>query len=152
PVAGEDRWIAISCPTQADWQRLCDLAGIPPQGEPVASPADFDERVAAWTAGQVGAELAPRLQAARIPAGEVQDIEDLIEHDPQIAARSALILLDHPLLGAFAHVRTPMTFSRSAVVPFRAPRIGEHSREIAAAIAGLPAERIEELERLGVFK
>lgn len=152
PAAGEDRWIAISCPTSAEWQRLCRLAGLARAGEPETSPADCDERLAAWTAGQAGADLASRLQAAGIPAGAVQDIEDLIEHDPQIAARQSLVLLDHPLLGPFGHVRTPMTFSRSSVVPFRAPRIGEHSREIASEIAGLPTERIDELERLGVFR
>ncbi|HUN74054.1 MAG TPA: CoA transferase [Steroidobacteraceae bacterium] len=152
PTEGEDRWIAISCRSTAEWQRLCGLAGLIGAGEAQASRAACDERLAAWTAGQAGAELAARLQAAGIPAGEVQDIEDLIEHDPQIAARGALLVLDHPALGPFGHVRTPMTFSRSPIVPFRAPAIGEHSREIASTIAGLSAERIEELERLGVFR
>jgi hypothetical protein len=38
------------------------------------------------------------------------------------------------------------------VAPFRAPGIGEHSREIAADLAKLDAERIAEFERLGVFQ
>ena len=42
--------------------------------------------------------------------------------------RGALVTLDHPLLGPFGHVRTPLAFSRSRIEPFRAPRIGEHTR------------------------
>jgi|SRR5579875_19455 len=148
PAAGADRWVAITCVTTADWQRLRGLAGL----SEAADPAQRDALIAAWTAGQPGAALAARLQAAGIAAGEVQDIEDLMERDPQITVRESLVTLQHPMLGSFGHVRTPMTLSRSRTVPFRAPGIGEHSREVAREIAGLTDERIAELERLGVFR
>jgi crotonobetainyl-CoA:carnitine CoA-transferase CaiB-like acyl-CoA transferase len=61
-------------------------------------------------------------------------------------------MLDHPLLGAFGHMRTPITFSRSPTEPFRAPRLGEHRREIALELCGLTAQRVTELEALGVFR
>ncbi len=147
PVAGHDRWIAISCATAADWQRLREVAGLP-----VDDAAALDAQLAAWTAGQAGEALVAQLQAAGVAAGLVQDIEDLMERDPQIAARGALITLDHEALGPFGHVRAPITFSRSRIAPFRAPRIGEHCREIARELAGLSQERIDALERLGVFR
>ena len=93
-----------------------------------------------------------KLQTAGIAAGVVQDIEDLLERDPQIAARQALIPLDHPVLGSFGHVRTPISFSVSSVAPYRAPAIGEHSADIARELCGLSAARIDELQRLGVFR
>jgi crotonobetainyl-CoA:carnitine CoA-transferase CaiB-like acyl-CoA transferase len=148
PVDGIDRWIAITCVSVAAWERLCELAGLPAG----AAPADRDTHIAAWTQKCSGGELALRLQTAGIAAGEVQDIEDLLEHDPQIAARGSLIPLDRPLLGRFGHVRTPMTLSRSTGVPMRAPGLGEHSREIARQLAGLSDERIDILDRLGVFR
>ena len=92
------------------------------------------------------------LQSAGIAAGVVQDIEDLLERDPQIAARSAMISLDHAVLGRFGHVRTPINFSASTVAPFRAPSIGEHSADIARELCGLSEARIDELQKLGVFK
>ena len=82
----------------------------------------------------------------------VQDIEDLLERDPVIAARHSLMPFDHPLLGSFGHMRTPIDFSRSRPEAFRAPSLGEHSRAIAAALCGLSAARIAELEQQGVFK
>jgi len=148
PVAGDDRWIAISCSTAADWQRLLEMSGMPDSSDPAVR----DTRLAAWTTPRRGAELASQLQAAGIAAGELQDIEDLLEHDPQMKARAPLVTLEHPLLGRFGHVRTPMRFSRSAVAPYRAPGIGEHSAAIASELSGLSPERVNELEKLGVFQ
>ncbi|WP_420138907.1 CoA transferase [Sphingomonas sp.] len=138
PAAGEDRWIAISIRDQAELDRLMRLAGT----------ADL----AAWTRTQQDHILAAQLQAEGLAAAAVQDIEDLLEHDPQIAARAALVTLDHPHLGPFAHVATPIRLSRDGMAPFRAPGIGEHSERIARDIAGLSAERFEALDALGLFK
>jgi crotonobetainyl-CoA:carnitine CoA-transferase CaiB-like acyl-CoA transferase len=76
----------------------------------------------------------------------------LMEHDPQMAAREALVRLGHPLLGPFGHIATPIRFGRQRMQPFRAPAMGEHSHEIAREIAGLLPERIAELEAEGVFR
>jgi crotonobetainyl-CoA:carnitine CoA-transferase CaiB-like acyl-CoA transferase len=152
PVAGADRWLAITCHTAADWQLLRATAGLPETAGPAETDAaERDRLIGAWTAGQSGAELMQRLQAAGIAAGVVQDIEDLAG-DPQLAERGALITLDHPLLGAFGHVNTPVRFSRSVLAPFRPPHIGEHSHAIAASLAALSDARIAELEQLGVFQ
>jgi crotonobetainyl-CoA:carnitine CoA-transferase CaiB-like acyl-CoA transferase len=105
-----------------------------------------------WCAPQDGAALQEQLQGAGFCAGLLQDIEDLLEHDPQIASRASLMALTHPLLGTFGHIRTPISFSDSTVSPFRAPSLGEHSREIARELSGLSAERVEALEKLGVFR
>jgi crotonobetainyl-CoA:carnitine CoA-transferase CaiB-like acyl-CoA transferase len=148
PVLGEDRWIAISCATAAQWQRLVGIAGIIDSSDPTVR----DIRLVVWTTSRSGSQLVEQLQAAGIAAGELQDMEDLLEHDPQLKARAPLVTLEHPLLGPFGHVRTPVSFSRSPVVPYRAPGIGEHSATIATELAGLSPERVSELEKLGVFQ
>lgn len=148
PARGEDRWIALTAHSRKEWQRLCALARLD-SAEP--SPA-AEAELRAWSQQHDAASLAELLQENEIAAGAVQDIEDLMEHDPQIAARQALVMLDHPLLGAFAHVRTPITFSRSVTAPYRAPRLGEHSDAIAHELAGLSAQQIGELHTLGVFR
>lgn len=147
-TAGDDQWIAITLPSRSDWQRLCAAAGISPE----QSPRDAQPALNAWSRQHEARALMEQLQAAGIAAGAVQDIEDLIEHDPQIAIRGALINLEHPLLSGFGHVRTPISFSATHTSPYRAPSIGEHSNAIAAELCGLSASRIEELERLGVFR
>ena len=105
-----------------------------------------------WTARHDAHDLAQQLQAQGFAAAPVQDIEDLMEHDPQVKARGSLTPIEHAHLGVFGHVRTPLILSRDAFAPFRAPDIGEHNRDIALDISGLTPERFEELQALGVFK
>lgn len=138
PAAGEDRWIALSLRDREEWDALVRLAG--------------GTDIAAWARTQQDHALAELLQSHGLAAAAVQDIEDLLEHDPQIAARDALVTLDHPYLGAFGHVATPVRFSRDRVGPYRAPGIGEHSECIAREIAGLDAARFAELQETGLFK
>ena len=148
PVTGADRWIAISCHDEVDWQRLRQCAMLAEAEDPGVR----DQHITSWTRSQGGPELVERLQNAGIAAGLVQDVEDLLEHDPQIAARAALVTLEHPLLGPFGHVRTPLDFSHGTLAPYRPPGIGEHSSAIARELAGLDSQRIHELEQLGVFR
>ncbi|HEU4654151.1 MAG TPA: CoA transferase [Steroidobacteraceae bacterium] len=147
PAQGEDRWIAVTCHTSTQWSQLCEIAGIATMQPDAAADA-----LASWTSRFSERELVERLQSAGIAAAVVQDIEDLMERDPQLASRGALVPLEHAVLGTFGHMRTPITFSRSAIEPFRAPSLGEHSREIATTLCELSAERIEALEALGVFQ
>src|SRR5690606_27902243 len=138
PARGEDRWVAISAFDDADVERLERLTG----GQPIAD----------WTRERDEVELVELLQREGIAAGALQDIEDLIERDATLRRRGALIDLPHPKLARFGHVRTPIAFSRDAVTPYRAPAIGEHSREIARTLAGVEAARLAELEAAGVLE
>lgn len=138
PALGDDRWVAVTLPERTDWDRLVALAGT--------------EDIAAWTADQEECDLLKQLQSAGIATGVVQDIEDLIEHDPAIAQRNALVELEHPLLGPFGHMRTPISLSRNPVCPYRAPGLGEHSLDIARNIAGLDDSTVAELQAAGVFR
>ncbi len=148
PVTGEDRWIAISLSTHADWQRLCELAALP---EAVTADAR-DVVIAGWTINQEGAALVELLQAAGVAAAELHDMEDLFERDPQLRVRGSLRPIEHALLGVFGHIRTPISFSQCEPDMYRAPGMGEHSHVIAREIAGLAESRIAELEALGVFR
>jgi crotonobetainyl-CoA:carnitine CoA-transferase CaiB-like acyl-CoA transferase len=147
-VHGADQWIAISLPGIADWHRLRAIAELPEATDVMQR----DTSIAQWAREKSGPDLAAQLQLAGISAGVVQDIEDLMENDPQIEARGSLAPLAHPLIGTFGHVRTPITFSRSLLEPFRAPSIGEHSTIIARELCGLGETRIAELESSGVFR
>lgn len=135
PARGDDRWVAISARTQGDVARLHEIAG---------------EDLPGWTSSREDREIVETLQRAGIAAGVVQDVEDVMA-DPQIIERGALITLENPYLGAFGHSRTPISFSHDRPVPFKAPSMGEHNRDVAA-IAGLSPDRFAALEALGVFK
>jgi crotonobetainyl-CoA:carnitine CoA-transferase CaiB-like acyl-CoA transferase len=108
--------------------------------------------VSGWTAQRTDAAIAEELQAAGIAAGALQDCENLLEHDPQIAGRNALVALEHPILGRFGHMNTPLRFSQDRFEPFLAPAMGEHSEIIAGEICGLDKDAIARLREQGVFK
>jgi crotonobetainyl-CoA:carnitine CoA-transferase CaiB-like acyl-CoA transferase len=137
PAAGEDRWVAISLFGDEDRAKLLAIAG---------------PDIAGWTRQRGDHAIVAELQAAGIAAGVVQDCEDMIERDPQLAVRGALVELDHPLLGGFGHIATPIRFSKDALHPYRAPSMGEHVREVAAGICGLDSAEIDRLEAEGVFQ
>jgi crotonobetainyl-CoA:carnitine CoA-transferase CaiB-like acyl-CoA transferase len=145
---GEDRWLAISLFTDDDWERVRSHYYLPS----APTRAERDNALTNLAAEQDDLAFATELQSLGIAAGAVQDIEDLVERDPDLAARGALMMLDHPLLGAFGHMRTPISFSRSVVAPYRPPRIGEHNREIATVLTQLSPERFAALEQAGVFR
>ena len=134
---GDDRWVAVSLLDDEDQAKLSSIAGPDP---------------AAWCAVREDHAIAAELQAAGIAAGVVQDLEDMIENDPQLRGRGALVTLDHPLLGPFGHMATPIRLSRGAFTPFRAPSMGEHAHEIARTLCGLDEARIAELDAEGVFQ
>ena len=136
PAAGNDRWVAISLASAAQRAALEAITG---------------PDIAAWTSQREDKAIAEQLQAAGIAAGALQDCEDLMEHDPQIAARDALVMLDHQVLGPFGHVATPIRFSHDRMEPFRAPGMGEHSFAVARRICGLSQDEIERLDGEGVF-
>ena len=137
PAVGDDRWVAISVHDQAELERLKLHTG---------------ENISGWTRAREDHAIVEELQALGFAAGVVQDCEDMIERDPQLAERGALVTLDHPRLGDFGHIATPIRFSAGELQPYRAPRMGEHGREVAATICGLAPERIEELDEMGVFE
>jgi crotonobetainyl-CoA:carnitine CoA-transferase CaiB-like acyl-CoA transferase len=137
PASGDDRWVAITVYNETERDRLTRLTG-----------AD----IAAWTAARTDSEAVDALQAIGIAAGVVQDCGNMIDEDPQLAAREALVQLDHPVLGRFGHIATPIRFSGDAPRPYRAPRMGEHTHEVAQQVCGLDETEIERLECEGVFK
>ena len=137
PAVGDDRWVAISLTSAEERDRLLAITG---------------PDIAAWTAAREDHAIAEQLQAAGFAAGALQDCEDLLENDPQIATRASLAPLNHAVLGEFAHLITPIRFSRDQFAPFRAPSMGEHSHQIAREISGLGEAEIAELDTKGVFR
>lgn len=73
----------------------------------------------------------------------VQTVEELVA-DPQFAAAGGLVDVPDEQ-GSMTMVATPADFSdRPARPRFRAPRLGEHTKDVMADL-GYPAERVEEL-------
>ncbi len=89
------------------------------------------EAMAAWAAAKTTAEAIAELQAARVPAGPVYTLAQVLE-DPQVEARQLLRYVEYP--GAPRPVPLADTAIRLSATPGgirrRAPTLGEHTDEV----------------------
>jgi crotonobetainyl-CoA:carnitine CoA-transferase CaiB-like acyl-CoA transferase len=146
PVADGHIIIAVGNPQQ--WEKLCAILGIPDIARDPAyatNAARVENRTAltailnARTATFARADLLVKLADAFVPAGPINRIDDVFA-DPQIVARGMRV--DAPAVdavaGAIPGVRTPIVLDGVPMQSGRpAPRLGQHSDEILAALRAL---------------
>ncbi len=94
-----------------------------------------------WLASKGINEAISALEKARVPAGPVSTLQDVLD-DAQVKARSLLKYLDYP--GAAGPVPLANTAVRLSETPgairHRAPTLGEHTDEILSGLNYLPEE------------
>jgi crotonobetainyl-CoA:carnitine CoA-transferase CaiB-like acyl-CoA transferase len=157
PCRGEDRWLALTIATDAEWQAFCAVAGRP---ELAADPRfrdgpsryrhhdDLDEAISAWTRDQDNLAAMEALQAARVPAGALLD-EPAALADPQLAARGFFHWVDHPQAGRHRYPGHLWQFAATEMPFRRAPCLGEHNEYVYKEILGYSDAEYEELIALG---
>lgn len=160
PCAGDDRWIAIAVRNDTDWRALArviddiwtaDSRFAAADGRRMAR-EEIDRRMADWTRPQDAYELMEQLQAAGVPAGVVQNGEDIARRDPQMAARQHYVVLDHPETGPTLHDSQSFRMAGKGVSPIRpAPLLGEHTEWVCETLLGLSRGTIDELRAEGVL-
>lgn len=159
PCAGDDRWLAIACEDDAQWQRLCatigrdELASEPRFADVVSRMrhrGEIDEIISAWTRGRPPHEAARRLQAAGVPAGAVQLVSELLT-DPQLKARDYVTVVPHPEAGDTPYARPAFTLSKTPTHTERhAPLYGQDIDHVLRDLLGLSSEDVAALEAAGV--
>lgn len=120
----------------------------------VVRAAEVDELIEEWTRAHDRAELWRALREARIPAGPVADIPDLLI-DPQLRHRAMLAPVAHPDQGQVpgAHAADlPIRFSRAeARLERPAPLLGADNARVYGEMLGIPPERLADLAARGVI-
>ena len=155
PCAGEDRWVALTVETDAQWQALAramagdGFAPAPAFAEAVTRRArreEVDAVVAAWVHEQDGRVLMRRLQALDIACGPIFDNRDLLL-DEHLAARGfhEHVALPEPM-GVRPIMGRPWKLARRAVRIRRpAPRYGADGQAILHDLLGMDEDRIAAL-------
>jgi crotonobetainyl-CoA:carnitine CoA-transferase CaiB-like acyl-CoA transferase len=156
PSAGVDRWVAIAVFDDDQWSGLVDALGRPAwTDDPRLATQDgrfanqdlLDARLAEWTRHLSAHEVTERLQAVGVPAGAVQNAEDLNERDPQVAHRQVFFEMDHPVIGPARFEGTPIHFSSIGQDNWRSgPLLGEDNEYVFKEIVGLSEGEYEELQ------
>jgi crotonobetainyl-CoA:carnitine CoA-transferase CaiB-like acyl-CoA transferase len=92
------------------------------------------------------------LQRHGVPAGAVQNAEDLNERDPQVAARGVFFEMDHPVIGEARFEGTPIRFSDTEQDNWRSgPLLGEDNEYVFKQLVGVPDDEYDELQAEGVI-
>jgi crotonobetainyl-CoA:carnitine CoA-transferase CaiB-like acyl-CoA transferase len=162
-ILGE-RWIAIACMNDAQWQGLRAVLGEPEWSRDpalataagrMAVSADLDAHIAAWTRDHDAAELMARCQAAGVPAGVVQDGIDLAERDPQLRHTGFLQPIDEPgaPVGQTWADRLPLRFEKTPCDEYHRVRLlGEDNAAVLHDWLGMPEDEVRRGEADGVLR
>ncbi len=152
-----DRWVAIACRHDADWQALCawmgrcDLADLsaPQRRE---REAELDALLATWTVGQDPQRLQHEGQRRGLAVHQVQNSPECVT-DPQLAHRQHYVEVPHPIYGTSWAEQFGVRASRTGRLPRRAgPCWGEHNDEVLRGILGYDDDRVVELLLAGAIE
>lgn len=158
-----ERWIAIACMDESQWQALKNLMGDPAWADQSlfrdqalrhANREQLNQQISKWTRDANAKTLMEQCQRAGVPAGVVQDGADLVEHDPQLRQRGFLQPLDdvHPTLGATWIDKLAIQFESTPCDEYMRTRaVGEDSAAILEDWLAMKPETIAELTAAGVL-
>jgi crotonobetainyl-CoA:carnitine CoA-transferase CaiB-like acyl-CoA transferase len=158
PTKEPDRWVAVSVYALDQLVGLADavpeVAEIAAVGDPGAAEtaAVLGAVIGAWLRELTADEATTTLQNAGIAAGPVLDARDLLENE-HLRSRGFYEWVDFSDWGHLPLIGRPFRWTSEGSnipVPTRAPRFGEHNREVLCESAGLSAAEYEKLLASGV--
>jgi crotonobetainyl-CoA:carnitine CoA-transferase CaiB-like acyl-CoA transferase len=163
--AGEDRWIAIACFTDTEFETLSRVAGHPEwRGDlrfanlpaRLANQDALDAALGSWTLTKDAHELMLILQAAGVPAGVCQTAEDRCDRDPQLAHLNWLTEVTGTKIGTWPVAELPMKLSATpshvgGPINRGAPCYGEDNAHILIELLGYSASDVQRLAEDGVI-
>ncbi len=155
--AGEDRWLAVACETDEQWQALAavlgrpDLAGLGTT-ERLARRAELDALVAAWSASRDPSVAQEELQAVGVPAHRVQDSGACVS-DPQFVFRRMFPEVPHASYGTTWVEGCAFTLSRTNwEVRWGGPTFNQHLEDVLSGMLGYDGDRIADLVIAGALE
>ena len=143
PVA--DGRVIIATGNDAQFVKLCGILGDPQLAEVpaykdnkgrLAHRAELVGKLCALTSRMKREEILDKLEAAGIPAGPINDLQQVFA-DPQVIHRGMRLELKNPAAkgGTSPGIRTPIVLDGTPMASDRpAPRLGEHTKEILKEI------------------
>ena len=157
---GDDRWVAITVFTDAEWRAFVEVAGSPgwahdprfATAENRESNADaLDGLVESWTKQHTAEDVMTRLQAAGVAAGVVQTGED-VSRDPQLKERGFFRRVpDHQ--GELRTIESaPYKMSRTpGRVASAAPAFAADMTYVLRELLGMTDDEVEDCAIAGAF-
>ena len=153
--AADGIYIALGVGNDNQWRKFCKLAGIESLADDpryATNPKRVENRKKLVPLLQEvflrkeSGEWLRLLSQAEIPVGPINTI-DRVFADPQVLARQMLVEMEHPKVGKFKLVGSPLKLSQTPVqyrIP--PPLLGEHTEEVLGNILGYDKETIARLK------
>lgn len=162
PGKKDDRWCVIAIFNDEQWHAFCNIIGNPSwtcdkKFSSLSARREneelLDQRVSEWTIRKTPEEVMIMLQKAGVPAGVVQDAEDILVHDPHLKDRGYYVYLDHCETGTCAYDGFAYKLSETSGKLTRpAPRIGEHTEYVCKDILGMSEDEMDAFIVEGVLE
>jgi formyl-CoA transferase len=106
--------------------------------------------ISEWTRQRTKWEVMETLGEAGVPCSAVYDSLDIFA-DKQLAARNAIMTIDHPERGAWQFPAPPVRLSESHVEVVPAPLLGQHTAEVLREELGMDDAALGRLIDAGVL-
>jgi benzylsuccinate CoA-transferase BbsF subunit len=161
PAAGQDRWLAITVRTEAQWQALCEVMRRPDLSHDsrfatlaarLRHRETLETIVATWTQAHSAQDAEAMLQARGVPASAVLNSQELYD-DPQLTHRGHFVELPDPLHGTTTVEGSRFRLSRTPARVERAgPTLGRDNQYVLETILGYSPERIAALTTAGILR
>ena len=159
PAEGDDRWIAIACFDEAQWEALTHVLGserlrrdprFARLADRIANAEQLDAELGTQTESWERYALMTELQRAGVPAGVCQTAEDRCEADPQLDHLGWLTELRQSEIGVWPLMEFPVEMTATpayagGIVDRAAPNYGEDNDYVFGEILGLTAAEVAEL-------
>jgi formyl-CoA transferase len=158
--ATADGHVNVAGPSGRLWRRFCEVIGAPDLLEDAdyasaslrsRNRAELNARIEKLLSTRTTAEWVAELNAAGVPAGPVNTIDQVFA-DPQVEHLGLATPVEHGRLGTLSIIRNALTMSgvEASTVRSPSPDLGENTDSVLAE-AGLDVEEIVALRQAGVI-
>ena len=148
-LRAKDGTLMIAAANPRLWRQLCSAVGVghlvddprfTTNTDRVRNRAALKQELETAFASLTVDELVGHLDKAGVPCGRVRTVAEALE-DPQVEARQMLLDFSEPDMRGLRVLGNPIKLSGDgAHITRRAPRLGEHTREILASLGYSDAE------------
>ncbi|MDO8490759.1 MAG: CoA transferase [Dehalococcoidia bacterium] len=150
PCKGDDRWVAISIFTDAEWQDFCLTLDKPewlddPRFATLLARKEnedeLDRQIAGWTVDRTAEEVEVMMQDAGIAASVVNSVKDIIE-DPHLKSQNFLRTYNHSVVGPHLYRALCHRLSKTPDTMGPGPALGEHNEYVFKELLHLTDDEV----------
>lgn len=160
--AAKDKDFILACGNQKLFEIFCnkilnrpEVLEDPRMKDVVARSMNYPavkELVESWSKTVTAAEAIAAVQAVGVPAGPINDLND-VRYDPHIAgAREMFPTIHQPGIGEFEVTAMPIKFDDTkTTIRMPAPALGQHNAEVYCQLLGLSEEELANYKNQNVI-